>query len=39
MANARFVEIPSIQGHQAATSLDARDAAFLNAVVAAILSE
>ena len=36
--DARFVEIPSIQGHQAATSLEARDAAFLNDVVGRFLA-
>ena len=30
---ARFVEIPSVQGHQAATSTKAADAAFLNRVI------
>jgi len=30
---ARFVEIPSVQGHQAATSTKAEDAAFLNRVI------
>jgi homoserine O-acetyltransferase/O-succinyltransferase len=34
---ARFVEIPSIQGHQAATATDARDAAFLNGCIADFL--
>ena len=38
MANARYVEIPSGQGHQAATSLVAEDAAFLNRVVGEFLS-
>jgi homoserine O-acetyltransferase len=38
MPNARFVEIPSIQGHQAATSAAAADAAFLNAVIGEFLS-
>ena len=38
MPNGRFVEIDSIQGHQAATSLDARDASFLNATIAAFLA-
>ena len=33
-----FVEIPSPQGHMAATSLRADDAAFLNATIAAFLS-
>jgi homoserine O-acetyltransferase len=36
---ARFVEIPSIHGHAAATSHDADDAAFLNRTVAAFLDE
>jgi homoserine O-acetyltransferase len=31
--DARFVEIPSVQGHQAATSTKAEDAAFLNRVI------
>jgi homoserine O-acetyltransferase/O-succinyltransferase len=35
---ARFVEIPSIQGHQAATSTKAEDAAFLNRVVGDFLN-
>jgi len=30
---ARFVEIPSVQGHQAATSLKPEDGAFLNRVI------
>ena len=34
---ARFVEIPSRQGHQAATSLKPEDAAFLNRAIAAFL--
>jgi homoserine O-acetyltransferase len=34
---ARFAEIPSIQGHQAATSLRAEDAAFLNGVISEFL--
>lgn len=34
----RFLEIPSVQGHQAATSLRAEDAAFLNREIAAFLS-
>ncbi|MEP7303278.1 MAG: alpha/beta fold hydrolase [Caldimonas sp.] len=33
MPGARFVEIPSAQGHQAATSLMADDAAFLNRTI------
>ena len=35
---ARFVEIPSIQGHQAATNTDPRDASFLNGVVGEFLA-
>jgi len=38
MANARYVEIPSEQGHQAATSLVADDAAFLNRAIGEFLS-
>jgi homoserine O-acetyltransferase len=38
IAGARFVEIPSDQGHQSATSLDARDVEFLNAQVAEFLA-
>ena len=38
MANARYVEIPSEQGHQAATSLVADDAAFLNRTIGEFLS-
>ena len=38
MANARYVEIPSAQGHQAATSLVADDAAFLNRAIGEFLS-
>ena len=34
---ARFVEIPSMQGHQAATSSKSEDAAFLNRVIAEFL--
>jgi homoserine O-acetyltransferase len=34
---ARFVEIPSEQGHQAATSLRSEDAAFLNRTLGAFL--
>jgi homoserine O-acetyltransferase len=34
---ARFVEIPSVQGHQAATSTKAEDAAFLNRVIGEFL--
>jgi len=36
---ARFVEIPSVQGHQAATATRAEDAAFLNAAIAEFLGE
>ncbi len=36
---ARFEEIPSVQGHQAATSLRAEDAAFLNRVIAGFLEQ
>jgi len=36
---ARFVEIPSIHGHSAATSSSAADAAFLNRTIAAFLDE
>jgi len=39
MPNARFVEIPSPQGHLAATSTRAADAAFLNATIAAFVPE
>jgi homoserine O-acetyltransferase len=35
---AAFVEIPSFQGHQAATSLEARDADFLNHAVGPFLA-
>ena len=35
---ARFIEIPSVQGHQAATSAKPEDAAFLNRVIAAFLT-
>ena len=38
MAKARYVEIPSFQGHQAATSLMAEDAAFLDREIGAFLS-
>ncbi len=34
----RFVEIPSLQGHQAATSQRAEDAAFLNREIASFLA-
>jgi homoserine O-acetyltransferase/O-succinyltransferase len=36
---ARFVEIPSVQGHQAATSLKPEDGAFLNRVIRDFLVE
>jgi homoserine O-acetyltransferase len=36
---ARFVEIPSIQGHQAATSLKPEDEAFLNRVIRDFLAK
>ena len=36
---ARFVEIPSLQGHQAASATSADDAAFLNRTIAAFLEE
>lgn len=36
---ARFVEIPSIQGHQAATRTDPADADFLNRTIATFLEE
>lgn len=36
---ARFVEIPSIQGHQAATSLKPEDDAFLNRVIRDFLAK
>lgn len=35
---ARFVEIPSIHGHQAATSTDPRDASFLNGAIGEFLA-
>jgi homoserine O-acetyltransferase len=35
---ARFAEIPSQQGHQAATSVKAEDAAYLNREIAAFLA-
>jgi homoserine O-acetyltransferase/O-succinyltransferase len=37
--DARFVEIPSLQGHQAATATRAEDAAFLNRVIGDFLNE
>ena len=36
---AQFTEIPSLQGHQAATSLKAEDAAFLNRVIGQFLTD
>jgi homoserine O-acetyltransferase len=36
---ARFVEIPSVQGHQAATSLKPEDGAFLNRVIRDFLTQ
>ena len=36
---ARYVEIPSVQGHLAATPQDAADAAFLNEAIGAFLRE
>jgi homoserine O-acetyltransferase/O-succinyltransferase len=39
IAGATFVEIPSINGHMAATSFAADDAAFLNATIGAFLSD
>ena len=36
---ARFAEIPSVQGHQSATSLRTEDAAFLNQVIANFLQD
>jgi homoserine O-acetyltransferase len=36
---ARFVEIPSVQGHQAATSLKPEDDAFLNRVIRDFLAK
>ena len=37
--DARYVEIPSVQGHQAATSTRAEDAAFLNRVIGEFLAK
>lgn len=37
--DAKFVEIPSIQGHQAATSTKAEDAAFLNRAIGEFLAD
>jgi homoserine O-acetyltransferase len=39
IAGATFVEIPSVQGHQAATSTRAEDVAFLNATIADFLGK
>ena len=36
---AQFIEIPSVQGHQAATSSKPEDAAFLNRVIAEFLAK
>ncbi|HEX7812535.1 MAG TPA: alpha/beta fold hydrolase [Burkholderiales bacterium] len=36
---ARFIEIPSLQGHQAATSLKAEDEVFLNRVIGEFLAQ
>ena len=36
---ARFVEIPSVQGHQAATNTKAADASFLNRVIGEFLAK
>lgn len=36
---AQFTEIPSLQGHQAATSLKAEDAAFLNRAIGRFLTD
>jgi homoserine O-acetyltransferase/O-succinyltransferase len=37
MPNARVLEIPSIEGHLAASNADARDVAFLNRSIGAFL--
>jgi homoserine O-acetyltransferase len=37
ITGAKFVEIPSVQGHQAATSTKSEDAAFLNRVISDFL--
>ena len=37
--DAKFIEIPSVQGHQAATSLKAEDEAFLNRVIGEFLAK
>jgi homoserine O-acetyltransferase len=39
ITGARFVEIPSVQGHQAATSTRPEDAAFLNRVIGDFLQQ
>ena len=39
ISGAQFIEIPSVQGHQAATSTNARDAAFLNRVIGDFLGK
>ena len=39
ITGAKFVEIPSLQGHQAATSTKADDAAFLNRVIGEFLAK
>ena len=38
IAKARFVEIPSVQGHQAATATRTEDSQFLNRVIGEFLS-
>jgi homoserine acetyltransferase len=38
IVNARFVEIPSVQGHQAATATSSEDSQFLNRVIGEFLS-
>jgi homoserine O-acetyltransferase len=38
MPRGRFVEIPSIEGHQAASGVDPADTAFLDATIAAFLA-
>ena len=39
ISGAKFVEIPSVQGHQAATSLKAEDEAFLNRTIGEFLAK
>jgi len=39
IANARFVEIPSVQGHQAATATRLEDSQFLNQVIGEFLRD